>query len=169
MYAFVLCGPPGCGKTTMRQQLPNWAVASTDDYIEDVAKSMGKTYKDVFEKTMDYANILYWSMLKKYGNSENNIIIDRTNLDRKSRAKLFEYLPRHTMYAVYSPNIDFNVLKERVNKRGEETGKVIPDHVLKNMYSRYETPLYTEGFEAVIPFNLVSDFVESKGWKSKNS
>jgi len=40
-------------------------------------------------------------------------------------------------------------LKKRLDKRGKETGKVIPDEVIKRMKSKYEAPTKEEGFDEI--------------------
>ena len=86
-HIIVLVGLPACGKSTFIQNgdFQNHEIISSDNLIEDYAKTVNKTYEEVFS---EYIKIASRKILKIYDEalkSNKNIIIDRTNLTEKSR------------------------------------------------------------------------------------
>lgn len=149
----MLCGIPTCGKSTFVKNLlsqPRYAdavVLSTDNYIEQVAQEQGKTYDEIFKKTISEATDFMWEQLKFAIFEGRDIIIDQTNLSRKTRKQKTSRVPAD-MYrkkAVY-----FEIpLKEALERNKHREGKFIPESVLKSMYHSFEIPNNTEDFEVI--------------------
>ena len=153
----MMVGVPGCGKSTIISKIielnsdRGFFVASTDDIIEDIAKSKGKTYSEVFpsinhkqiKKQMD-------ENIQKSFNKGNHIIHDQTNMSSKSRTSKLSNVPDSYFKICLNVSVDDKVLFERLDKRAKETGKYIPKHVIDNMFNSYNPPTKKEGFGLII-------------------
>ena len=153
----MMVGVPGCGKSTIIQKIiglnsdRGFFIASTDDIIEDIAKSKGKTYSEVFpsinhkqiKKQMD-------ENIQKSFNKGNHIIHDQTNMSAKSRTSKLSIVPDNYFKICVNVSVDDKILVERLDKRAKETGKFIPKHVIDNMFSSYNPPTKKEGFGLII-------------------
>lgn len=138
--AYVLVGLPGVGKSTwVSGRAP---IASSDKFVELMAKALGMTYNEAFPKAIKAAEANFWDSLDGW---DRDIYIDRTNLTVKSRARLFKALPNHTFTAIVFPTT--SDWKERLAGR---PGKQIPEHVLRSMDQGYQPPTLDEGFHQII-------------------
>ncbi len=154
--AIVLCGVPASGKTTLRwdyeDQIPNVAVISSDDYIEDYAELHGKTYNEVFSDVIRQADAAFWKSLDVAISLGKTIVIDRTNLTPKSRKKVLDILlgSGYTAHAVWFETPEQEEWERRLNSR---EGKTIPSHILDQMKSSFVVPTKTEGFNLIAKGN----------------
>ena len=148
----MLSGIPTSGKSTYVEKLKKlsyWkdaVILSTDNYIEQYAKSVGKTYNEVFDDVISDASRelemeLNWSKSKG-----RNIIWDQTNLSVKTRKKKLSKLPSYYRRgAVY-----FEIsLEEALERNKHREGKFIPESILKRMYHQFEIPTINEDFDYV--------------------
>jgi predicted kinase len=121
-------------------------VLSTDNYIERVASEHNKTYNDVFENYISEATEFMWEQLKFAIFENRNMIIDQTNLTRKTRKQKLSRIPEsYHKTAVY-----FQLsLKEALERNKQREGKTIPESVLKTMYYSFEIPNNTENFDLI--------------------
>ena len=87
----LLCGLPGSGKTTYRNDfLAEWCgymSLSSDDFIHYMAEQLGQTYEEVFKDSVNLATRLLMKRYEEYVHRRDYIIIDRTNLTPKARAQ----------------------------------------------------------------------------------
>lgn len=99
-------------------------------------------YDDVFKlfKQKLTANII----------KNQDIIIDRTNLNKRSRADLLKMFPSsYKKIAIIFDSSNDEVINRQLKKREEEDGKSIPDSVMCKMKNSIELPLDGE-FDEVI-------------------
>ena len=149
---WMLIGVPGSGKSTwVDHQLENCDdppfIASTDNYIEYIAKSQWKTYNEVFKDNIKAAEKRMYAQVALATDLDECIIWDQTNLTRKSRAKKLIMIPDHYQkIAVFFPIPDYDELNRRLASR---PGKSIPDHIVKNMIDTIEFPDRDEGFKTI--------------------
>jgi predicted kinase len=146
---YQLVGVPGAGKSTwIKDQI--WMlglnIVSTDAWIEDFAKRMGKTYSEVFTEYMPTAVNLMADHVIKCRENNHDIIWDQTSTTIASRAKKFRMLPDYDHIAVVfsTPNLD--VLKERLAGR---PGKEVPWEVVQGMIDNFEMPSEEEGYKEI--------------------
>lgn len=147
---WMLIGVPGSGKSTwVDNQLENCDdppfIASTDEYIEYIAKSQWKTYNEVFKDNIKAAEKRMYAQVALATDLDECIIWDQTNLTRKSRAKKLIMIPDHyDKIAIFFPTPED--IWERLIQRENATGKSIPEHVVRNMMNTIELPEFGEGF-----------------------
>jgi len=152
---YVLIGLPGSGKSTWRNKLlsstdEDFAIVSSDDFIDSMAEKEGKTYTEVFDKYIGAASKHIKDEFKKAVAQNKSIIYDRTNMSQKSRRGILAQLPKYYEKIAVDFQVSDGELKRRLEAREEETGKGIPAHVIKSMSSSYNAPTKAEGFDRVI-------------------
>jgi len=152
----MMVGAPGSGKSTFIKKFvanitDQFIVASTDDLIEEAAKKMGLTYSQAWDKVnqktikkqMD-ANIAAAIHARK------TIFHDQTNMGSKKRSSQLAIVPESYFKICLDFTVDDKVLKERLDVRAKQTGKIIPPFVLKNMLNSYVAPSKNEGFDLIL-------------------
>lgn len=149
MKCYQLIGVPAAGKSTwIKDQI--WAlgltVVSTDAFVEDYARSQGKTYSEVFKDYMPTAVDLMAEQVVRARNLNHTVIWDQTSTTVISRTRKFRMLPDYEHIAVVfvTPNID--VLKERLANR---PGKEVPWEIVQSMIDNFEMPTQVEGFKEI--------------------
>lgn len=149
----VMVGLPGSGKSTliakMKQEKP-YTVISSDDIFEEWGKEQGLDYNAAF-KTFEFKDVEREmnNRLRDALNKKENVIVDRTNMTVKSRARVLGFVPKGYKKIAVVFELDPAELKRRQDKREKETGKKIPDSVIDNMRQSYQPPTKAEGFDEV--------------------
>jgi len=143
---YQLIGVPGAGKSTWIKNQP-WAkdcvIVSTDNHVEKYAKSVGKTYNEVYKEYMPIAVELMARDVVKAREAGKDIIWDQTSTTVKSRRRKFNMLRNYEHIAVVFPTPDLQELKRRLNSR---PGKNIPSDVMVQMINGFQKPTKEEGF-----------------------
>ena len=165
----VMVGLPGLGKTTLvdrdRKVYSNinldLFVYSTDDYIEQQAKALNKTYNDVFEDYIGKATARMNALLDVAIKDNIDIIWDQTNLSVNKRRKIINRMKqagyRVGCACVVPPEAgwldDQKVWARRLANR---PGKTIPQNILTNMIESFTVPTIEEGFDVIDIYNMHS-------------
>lgn len=153
---YVLVGVPGSGKTTwIAHQKFDWdntVIVSTDRYVEQYAKSIGKTYNEVFQDYMPTAVELMTKTARQAFAEGKDVIWDQTSTTVKTRARKLRMAPEHyTKIAVF-----FEVPKPDVHvKFLDRPGKTIPEEVMKDMITKLVIPTINEGFDRIVKAKLL--------------
>ena len=146
---YVLVGLPASGKTTWVKN-QTWAlgltVVSTDTFVEDYARKVGKTYSEVFDEYMPTAVEQMVEVVEHARDHGHDIIWDQTSTTVASRAKKFRMLPDYYKIAVVFSVPDAEEHERRLQSR---PGKVIPPEVLQDMKEKFELPTEEEGFNEI--------------------
>lgn len=147
----MMCGFPGCGKSTLVSNLVSnsyeTTVLSTDDYIEKVAKGQEKTYSECFDSQIKNAEKFVASELQTALDRGNNIIVDQTNITRSSRYKKLSKIPsEHYTKICFVVKCDE---KERQKRMRNRNRKNIPPAIDLMMQEMYVKPTHEEGFDFV--------------------
>jgi len=146
---YILCGIPGCGKSTWaREKLkenmnpiePKWTYVSRDE----VRFSMIKEEDDYFAKEKqvfgEYVRRICESLKDTY---TVNTIADATHLNKISRDKLINAIYR------MCPELDFDIVmvyfdipvEVCIFRNNKRSGRArVPENVIKNMYATLEFP-----------------------------
>lgn len=148
---YILVGPPGSGKTTWVEKTfqGECFVVSSDNIIQAVADDEGKTYDEIFPTYVKVADQMMWSDFDLYiSGGYNPVVVDRTNMNRKSRARFINRLRTHRndykIHAVVFPKPEDAEYERRLNSR---PGKTIPENVIKSMLQSFQMPTLDEGFD----------------------
>ena len=146
---YVMVGVPASGKSTwIKDQI--WAlgltIVSTDAFVEDYARSQGKTYSEVFDEYMPTAVELMAEQVIRARELGHDIIWDQTSTTIATRAKKLRMLPDYYAIAVVFRTPDRDTLDRRLISR---PGKSIPRHVVDNMINNWEEPTEDEGFKEI--------------------
>ena len=146
---YQLIGVPGAGKSTWVKN-QEWAlgltIVNTDAFVEDYARTQGKTYSEVFVEYMPTAIDLMIEQVVFAREHSHTIIWDQTSTTVKSRARKFNMLPDYEHIAVVFRTPEHKELVRRLMSR---PGKEIPDHVVASMIASWEDPTEQEGFKEI--------------------
>lgn len=144
---------PGAGKTTFRNHLTRmhsrkgWAIISSDDIIETLAKRQRKTYDELYEANAKEANDQVHAAFLRAISMRQPVIIDRTNLSKASRANWLTKIPK--TYKIVGVIIKTPDKDEHKKRLGSRPGKTIPEAVLERMRNSFEYPTLEEGFSTI--------------------
>lgn len=146
---YLLVGVPGSGKSTWVKN-QDWAsecaYVSTDKWVDDYAKDMGKTYNEVFKEYMPTAIELMARDVVEAREAGKDIIWDQTSCSIASRKRKFNMLPDYYAIAVVFKTPEKAELDRRLASR---IGKHIPSHVMRSMIAGWEDPTEEEGFNEI--------------------
>jgi predicted kinase len=146
---YVLIGVPGSGKSTWIKN-QDWAddcvTVSTDNFVEEYAASVGKTYSEVFKEYMPTAVDLMAQQVVRCRENGNDIIWDQTSTTVNSRKRKFNMLPDYYAIAVVFKTPEIAELRTRLASR---PGKNIPWNVVSGMIEHFDMPSEEEGFKEI--------------------
>ena len=146
---YVLVGVPGSGKSTWvnnQEWAKDCAYISTDKHVEEYAKSVGKTYSEVFKDYMPTAVNLMAADVVDARDAGKDIIWDQTSTTLASRKRKFNMLPNYYAIAVVFATPDRDELDVRLSGR---PGKHIPKKVIDSMIAGWDEPTEEEGFKEI--------------------
>lgn len=140
----MLIGLPGSGKSTFRSSYlrayPDHVVASSDDFIDDKALSEGRSYSDAFHQHVKTADTHCFQVFEQTLKTGGNVIVDRTNMSRKSRRRFLDRAPPGCVKIAYLFEVEASELTRRLAVRAEQTGKHIPESVITSMRESFAMP-----------------------------
>lgn len=144
MVIHLLCGIPGCGKSTLAARIPAYVI-STDSIRkflwddESVVKHDVLVFR-VAEDITDY-------LLKK----RSDLIIDATNLTRKKREKFIKLGRRYNARVVlHWINCPVGTALERNAARERK----VPETVIKSLYKSFQIPETEEGIDVIRLYDI---------------
>ena len=147
----MLVGVPGSGKSSWhcdQEWLHDAAYISTDRYVEEYAKNMGKTYSEVFKEVMPKCVEYMLGDVIHAREAGKDIVWDQTSTTLHSRLKKIRMLPEYYAIAVVFNSIEREELNRRLQSR-YDSGKIIPENVVQDMIDNWEEPTLEEGFNEI--------------------
>ena len=156
----VLVGPPNSGKSTwIKANKSNEFVISRDETLMRYAAFNGMSqdnystiWKNLAEEDQKEIDNEILNKFNRAKQSKNDIVIDMTNMSKKSRRKWLSQVKGYNKKAVVFMT-DIETLFERNLKRKESEGKFIPEEVIINMIKSFLVPTFDEVDEIVWEFN----------------
>ena len=148
---YVLVGVPGSGKSSWhcdQEWLQEAAYISTDRYVEEYAKNMGKTYSEVFKEVMPECVGYMTGDVVHAREASRDIVWDQTSTTVASRRKKFNMLPEYYAIAVVFRTPPRDELDRRLQSR-YDSGKIIPQAVVDSMIENWQEPTLVEGFQEI--------------------
>lgn len=140
-----LIGAPGSGKSTwIKNNISNLddnvVIISSDDLLEKWGKTRGLTYSEAFNHAeFSFKDIEkeMFSILDSAVANKKNLVIDRTNMSKKSRNRILSHITKdYTRIAIV-----FNIERKELDRRlAQRVGKNIPRNVVDGMLKSYEQP-----------------------------
>jgi predicted kinase len=128
-----------------------WEILSRDEIVLEVGKEAGfDTYDAAFKgANQDEVNARFDKRRRKLIKEGKNVIVDMTNMGRKSRKRNLQGFKGYRKSAV----VTMTPIEE-IHKRNEaREGKTIPDKVFERMITSFQPPLYDEFDEIRWEFN----------------
>lgn len=163
----VMVGLPGLGKSTLVDSQRkiydciemDLFVYSTDGILERIAKFLGKTYDDVFEKHIKSATTEADIDLAYAIKKRQDIVWDQTNLGVGKRRKIINRMNQAGYQVrcecIVPPESDYDGDKEDwVQRLANRPGKTIPQNVLTNMIESFIMPTIKEGFDMITFYDM---------------
>ena len=144
---YILVGLPGSGKSTWAKNYNSSnglsaVIISSDSIIDYICDEFGISYDMGWSKLIDFANMIFNKQLDDWLKSNCDpdydpldIIIDRTNLTKKSRKNIIDRFKKDYTIIVKEFWIDEDLRKQRCADR---IGKTIPDAAIERMKADYE-------------------------------
>ena len=146
---YILCGIPGCGKSTwvckkMKENVnpiePKWAYVSRDEVRFSIIKEEDDYFAKEKQVFGEYVRRICESLKDTY---VVNTIADATHLNKISRDKLINAIYR------MCPDLEFNIVmvyfdipvEVCIFRNNKRSGRArVPENVIKNMYATLEFP-----------------------------
>ena len=142
-----LIGPPASGKSTWVSKYGrNSVIISRDDIVDKLRVRYGWSYAETFKHHQFQKNVNQF-LKKRISlalNSGRDIVVDMTNMSKKSRAGILNKVPLDYEKHAVVFNVSRDELIRRLKKRKEETGKEVPVDVVDMMIRRFEPPTRQE-------------------------
>lgn len=149
----VMIGLPASGKSTYIKQnrIDGYEILSRDDIIDEIGVALGyDNYNDAFKNVdQQYVDKLFDIRKNIIIKQKKNVIIDMTNMSRKSRRKKLSNFNNYNKKAIV-----LMASIEKIDSRMvSRPNKTISDDVVFNMAKNFYPPMYDEFDEIEWVFN----------------
>ena len=147
---YMLVGLPASGKSTWVENQKfdsKVCIVSTDKHIENYAKTLGKTYNEVFAEYYNIAKKLMDVEIASAVNDQKHIVWDQTNTSKASRVLKLKQIPDN--YLKIALVFELPPEKEHNRRLKSREGKIIPQRIISQMKDGYEAPDLLEGFDLI--------------------
>lgn len=144
----VLVGPPGCGKSTLANQLVDeygFVKVCPDEIREEVTGDP----TDQSHNEMVFG--LAYSRIESYLTSNWNVVYDATNCRPAYRYKIVRFARKYASNIIcLAATASLMDCCRNIEKRERK----VPEYVIENMMTAYKNhpPTVSEGFDAIIGF-----------------
>lgn len=157
----MMIGMPASGKSTITDKLNtfNTRIVSSDNIIDGIAKASESTYNEMFPHAIDFAHKMCGTLTKAHVKAGKDIISDQTNLSKKTRANKLALIPKH--YTKIAHVIAAPPKEEHERRLNSREGKNIPEKVMNDMKTSYESPSHEEGFHEIHHYDHTGKLLKS--------
>ena len=150
-FVMILVGHPLCGKTTIISKIKELYSVVDTGMDKIILENYDGNYNDAYKNTsFKDVNKKFNETISELGITNNNVIIDMTNLTRKRRVSHLSSFPKHNKIALVFPILSKEEYTKRNEQRNINEGKFIPIKVIEDMISSYVSPSKEEGFDKII-------------------
>lgn len=161
----VLVGLPGSGKSTSILEDFDGFIYSTDNYIEQCAKMNGWSYNEAFQEFIEPATKQMNEQLTIAIRQKSDVLWDQTNMSSKKRIGIlsrFSKTYRKICICRVPPRdaSEWSELDRRILTRAQNTGKMIPHHIIESMADSYVEPTLEEGFDEVHLYDIFGNKIK---------
>lgn len=142
-----LIGPPASGKSTWgSNNAGGCIIISRDNIVDEIRKGTGMSYADTFKNNefQNKVNKILNDHINNTIKSGKDIVVDMTNMSKKSRNKILSKIPKNYTKNAVVFNVSRDELIQRLKKREDETGKHVGINIVDNMISNFEIPTKDE-------------------------
>ncbi len=149
----ILVGPPMSGKDTYLQNndFKDYTIISRDDLLLSMHHNndYAEAFAEVDQREVDKELII---KIKQSVDNSENVIINMTNLTKKTRKRHLSKFPKDTYerLAIVFPRLDMPTYIFRNLSRKKVDNKFIPLNVLETMLNSWEDTTAEEGFDTII-------------------
>lgn len=155
---YILCGIPGCGKSTFAK---NFLEKYETAYVsrDEVRLGMVNDTEEYFSKEKEvFKNFV--SNITNYLSDGINVIADATHLNMASRRKLTYAIDQTiTNYKIVYVIFDTS-LETCLNRNAKRTGRQnVPEDVVKSMYNNFRIPRNDEDKRMIGMITVKGDIV----------
>ncbi len=150
----MLSGPSASGKTTYRARLletmPGAVVLSADDILEEWRLKHDMTYQEAFAAFYKETGPEIYARLEAATAAGQDIIWDQTNLSEQNRREALEAIPDDYDRLAVAFEAPLGLILDRSAERERETGRHMPEDVIRVQHAGYMRPHYDEGFDHIV-------------------
>ncbi len=149
--AFVMVGLPGSGKTTwIQDNLGQYDIACSDDFVKERAQKEGITYAEALKKHHKTTSAMMKERVAALIAARKPFIWDQVNLFRKERQAIYKLLsPTHKVVFVCFL-VPFDICMKRNLERGNKTGQLISENRMKLLARKATFPNKEEPCDRII-------------------
>jgi uridine kinase len=149
----LLVGPPLSGKDThlKSEDFSDFTIISRDDILMSLhnTNDYSEAFNQVDQKLVDK---LLVQKIQDCISEKKNVIINMTNLNKKSRNKHLCKFPNsdYEKIAIVFPKLNLCDYINRNDNRKKEDNKFIPVNVIQSMIENWQETTSDEGFDQII-------------------
>ena len=157
---YLMCGVPGCGKSTFLKNKinkDNSIIVSRDE----IRFSLLKPYEQYFAHEKEVLEILWMRINEGLANGKD-VFVDQTSLTAKSRKWLLEHVHGYEHANLVWIDEELETCLERNEKR-RGTKAYVPRESVVRMYSQFVMPSLNEGFYRIYHYSSKENKMTYKG------
>ena len=162
----IMCGCPASGKSTlileryMKSNLTTVVVSR-----DKIRFSILKDCDDYFSKEKVVFRKYCAEINKAMADGADIVVADATQINAKSRKKLFDNLNIPNDYFVEAMCLDTPLQECLIRNSKREGREFVPETAIREMYEKYERPMIAEGFDVIIIHTDTLKITQAKGVK----
>ncbi len=156
----ILVGVSGSGKSTLAKKAfgEDSLIISSDEIREELSGDASN--QSVNKETFD----IFYKRIEEGMKAKRQVIADATNLDKFSRAILYEIAKRNNV-PVYA--LVFNVPLSVIKRQNEQRERRVPDYAIERMFEKMKKA-YEEIAKELPKENIIDIVANSKDKKTEN-